>query len=149
MEFTITWMVLYGLTLVLVINLTNLISHAFSKQNMVMNPLTGRTHYEVPDPGLFPMNYERQGLRSGTFLSMYSVILIFAFIALTIVAFIFCNHWWQVLIAFFIADIVATAYAKKCPLRLHSVRYYITQILTPLVLVASFIVLATDILKVC
>lgn len=136
-------MVLYGLSLVLVINLTNLISHAFSKQNMVIDPITRRAHYEVPDPGLFPKNYERQGLRSGTFLSMYSVILIFSFIALTVVAFIYCNHWWQVLIAFFVADVIATVYAKKCPLRLHSVRYYFTQILTPVALVASFIVLVS------
>ena len=113
MDFTLTWMVLYGLSLVLIINLTNLTSHAFSKQNMVIDSFTGRAHYEVPDPGLFPMNYERQGLRSGTFLSMYSVIVIFAFVALTVVAFIYCNHWWQVLLAFFIADIITRVRDKN------------------------------------
>lgn len=80
MEFTYLWISLYCLSLVLVINLTNLTSHAFSKKNMVIDPITCRAHYEVPDPGMFPLNYERQGLRSGTFLSFYSVILIFAFV---------------------------------------------------------------------
>lgn len=141
MEFTYLWISLYCLSLVLVINLTNLTSHAFSKKNMVIDPITCRAHYEVPDPGMFPLNYERQGLRSGTFLSFYSVILIFAFVGLTILAFIYANHWWQVLIAFFIANVISNIYSKNLPLRLHSLRYYITQILTPIVLIASYLVM--------
>lgn len=64
----------------------NLISHTFSRKNMVQDPFTVRTHYEVPDPGMFPMKYERQGLRSGTFLSFYNVLVIFSFVGLTVVA---------------------------------------------------------------
>lgn len=141
MDFTIIWMILYCLSFALVINLTNLISHAFSRKNMVMDPMTGRTHYEVPDPGIFPMNYERQGLRSGTFWSFYSVLVIFSFVGLTIVAFIYANHWWQVLIAFLLGNFMSNFYSKNLPLRLHSVRYYITQILTPLVILSSYLVL--------
>lgn len=115
------------------INLTNLISHAFSRKNMVQDPFTGRTHYEVPNPGLFHLNYERQGLKSGTFLSFYSVLVIFSFVGLTIVAFIYANHWWQVLIAFFLGNLVSNIYSKNLPLRLHSVRYYITQVITPII----------------
>lgn len=141
MDFTILWMILYCLSLVLVINLTNLISHAFSRKNMVQDPFTGRTHYEVQDPGMFPINYERQGLRSGTVLSFYSVLVIISFVGLTVVAFLYANHWWQVLIAFFIGNFISNAYSKNIPLRLHSVRYYITQILTPLVMLSSYLVL--------
>ena len=141
MDFTILWMILYCFSLTLVINLTNLISHAFSRKNMVQDPCTGRTHYEVPDPGMFPMNYERQGLKSGTFLSFYSVLVIISFVGLTVVAFLYANHWWQVLIAFFIGNFISNFYSKNMPLRLHSVRYYITQILTPLVMLSSYLVL--------
>lgn len=141
MDFTILWMIPYCLSLVLVINLTNLISHAFSRKNMVQDPFTGRTHYEVPDPGMFPINYERQGLRSGTVLSFYSVLVIISFVGLTVVAFLYANHWWQVLVAFFIGNFISNAYSKNMPLRLHSVRYYITQILTPLVMLSSYLVL--------
>ena len=49
MDFTYLWMLMYGLTLILVVNLTNLISHAFSRENMVQDPVTHRTHYEVPE----------------------------------------------------------------------------------------------------
>lgn len=141
MDFTILWMILYCLSLTLVINLTNLISHAFSRKNMVQDPFTGRTHYEVPDPGMFPMNYKRQGLKSGTFLSFYSVLVIISFVGLTVVAFLYANHWWQVLFAFFIGNFISNFYSKNMPLRLHSVRYYITQILTPLVMLSSYLVL--------
>ena len=141
MDFTILWMILYCLSLTLVINLTNLISHAFSRKNMVQDPFTGRTHYEVPDPGMFPMNYERQGLKSGTFLSFYSVLVIISVVGLTVVAFLYANHWWQVLIAFFIGNFISNFYSKNMPLRLHSVRYYIIQILTPLVMLSSYLVL--------
>lgn len=140
MDFTILWMILYCLSLVLVINLTNLISHAFSRKNMVHDPFTGRAHYEGPNPG-FPLSYEHQGLRSGTFLSFYSLIVILSFVGLTIVAFIYANHWWQVLIAFFLGNFFSNIYSKNLPLRLHSVRYYITQLLTPLILIASYLVL--------
>lgn len=141
MDFTILWMVLYCLSFGLVINLTNLISHAFSRKNMVQDPFNGRTHYEVPDPGMFPMNFERQGLRRGTFLSFYSVLIIFSFVGLTVIAFIYANHWWQVLIAFFIGNFVSNFYSKNLPLRLHSVRYYITQVLTPIIISASYFIL--------
>lgn len=141
MNFTILWITLYCLSFAFVINLTNLISHAFSRKNMVQDPLTGKTHYEVPDPGMFPMNFERQGLRSGTFLSFYSVLIILSFVGLTVVAFIYANHWWQVLIAFFIGNFVSNIYSKNLPLRLHSIRYYITQILTPIIIIASYLIL--------
>lgn len=141
MNFTILWITLYCLSFAFVINLTNLISHAFSRKNMVQDPLTGKTHYEVPDPGMFPMNFERQGLRSGTFLSFYSVLVILSFVGLTVVAFIYANHWWQVLIAFFIGNFVSNIYSKNLPLRLHSIRYYITQILTPIIIIASYLIL--------
>lgn len=130
MDFTILWMILYCLSFALVINLTNLISHAFSRKNRVQDPFTGRTHYEVADPGKFPMSFERQGLRSGTFLSFYSVLVILFFVGFTVLAFIYANHWWQVLIAFFLGNFISNFYSKNLPLRLHSVRYYITQILT-------------------
>lgn len=113
----------------------------FQRRTWYKDPITGRTHYEVPDPGMFPMNYERQGLRSGTFLSFYSVLVIFSFVGLTVVAFIYANHWWQVLIAFFIGNFVSNVYSKNLPLRLHSARYYLTQVLTPLVIIASYIIL--------
>ena len=140
MDFTVLWMILYCLCFALVINLTNLISHAFSRKNMVQDPFTGRTHYEVPNPGLFPLNYERQGLKSGTFLSFYSVLIIFSFVGLTIVAFIYANHWWQVLIAFFLGNLVSNIYSKNLPLRLHSVRYYITQVITPIIIIVSYLI---------
>ena len=141
MDFTVLWMILYCLCFTLVINLTNLISHAFSRKNMVQDPFTGRTHYEVPNPDLFPLNYERQGLKSGTFLSFYSVLVILSFVGLTIIAFIYANHWWQVLIAFFLGNLVSNIYSKNLPLRLHSVRYYITQVITPIIIIGSYIIL--------
>lgn len=141
MDFTVLWMILYCLCFTLVINLTNLISHAFSRKNMVQDPFTGRTHYEVPNPDLFLLNYERQGLKSGTFLSFYSVLVILSFVGLTIIAFIYANHWWQVLIAFFLGNLVSNIYSKNLPLRLHSVRYYITQVITPIIIIVSYIIL--------
>lgn len=133
-------MSLYIVSRVLVLNLTNLISHAFSKENMVYDPIECKSHYEVPNPGMFSANYERQGLRSGTFLSFYSLVLIFAFVGLTIVAFFCVNHWWQVIIAFIIANVASNLYSKRFPLRLHSVRYYITQVLTPLIIIVAYAV---------
>lgn len=119
MGFTVLWMILYCLCFALVINLTNLISHAFSRKNMVQDPFTGRTHHEVPNPGLFPLNYEQPGLKSGTFLSFYSVLVIFSFVGLTIVAFIYANHWWQIPIVSFLGNLVSNIYSKNLPLRLH------------------------------
>lgn len=141
MEFTYLWMSLYILSLILVVNLTNLISHAFSKDNMVIDPVSRKAHYEVPDPGIFSLHHERKGLRMGTFLSLYSLIIIFSFYGLTIVAFICAIHWWQVIIAFFIANFISNIYSKHLPLRLNSARYYITQVLTPIVLIACFAIL--------
>lgn len=141
MDFTYLWMSLYTLSLILVVNLTNLISHAFSKENMVIDPVSGKAHYEVPDPGMFSLHHEQKGLRVGTFLSLYSVIVIFSFYGLTILALFYANHWWQVLIAFFIANFISNVYSKHLPLRLNTARYYITQILTPVVLITCFSVL--------
>lgn len=100
MDFTYLWMLMYGLTLILVVNLTNLISHAFSRENMVQDPVTHRTHYEVPDPGRFSYRTRREELRTGVWLSTYSIILIVAFVILTVFAFIHCGfHSLQSLVA--------------------------------------------------
>ena len=138
-SYTIVWTILYALSLVLLINLTNLLSHAFSKQNMVFDPIVRRSHYMVPDPGAFSFNYRRQELKTGVFLSAYSVFLIFSFVGLTIVVFIYANHWWQVIIAFIIGNVISNFYSKNFPLRLHSARYYITQIITPMVILLSYL----------
>lgn len=144
MDFTYLWMLMYGLTLILVVNLTYLISHAFSRENMVQDPVTHRTHYEVPDPGRFSYRTRREELRTGVWLSTYSIILIVAFVILTVFAFIHCNHWWQVPLDFIIASILSGIYSNNFPLRLHSFRYYFTQILTPLAIAGTFFVLCSN-----
>lgn len=144
MDFTLSWMLLFGLSNILVVNLTNLTSHAFSKANMVFDPIERRCHYEVPDPGPFPLRYRRQELKTGTFLSFYSVLIIFAFAVSAIFAFIYCNHWWQPFIPYVISSIISSWYSSKFPLRLQSVRYYITQLLTPLCVIATYIVLINN-----
>jgi hypothetical protein len=142
MSNTTIWMILYGLSLVLVVNLTNLISHAFSKQNMVTDEITHRSCYMVPDPGFRSFKVRRQGLRSGTFLSFYSLLVILAFVILTVYAFVCSNHWWQVIIAFILGNIISNIYSKSLPLVLHTIRYYLTHILTIVCMVLCFLVLS-------
>ena len=89
MDFTAQWMLALGLSNILVVNLTNLLSHAFSKNNMVFDPIEGRTHYEVEAPSkLWMYPAERQELKTGTFLSFYSLLLILAFAVSVVLAFI-------------------------------------------------------------